>query len=57
MPKLGDVQKMGIEQPIHVWGMWDGCFWSRVEWSNEHVAWLIPENVIGNMRDTYENGS
>jgi hypothetical protein len=41
--KLGDIRKM-CKEP-HVWGMWDGAFWSRVEWIPDK-GWLIPTEMV-----------
>ena len=54
MPKLGEVKKMNDDPgAAGIYGMWDGCFWSKVEWY-PGKGWLIPESIIANMRDTYE---
>ena len=48
MPKLGDTQKMSDEE--NIWGMWDGCFWSKVHWLEPDDAgvggWLIPIEMV-----------
>jgi hypothetical protein len=52
-PKLGDVQKMTDEE--NIFGMWDGCFWSRVGWSPYHNGWIIHDDILKRMRDHYES--
>ena len=47
--KVGQVQKMNDEE--NIWGMWDGVFWSKVEWDTEKQAWIVGEHVRKHMLD------
>lgn len=47
MPKVGDT--ICVNEEENLWGMWNGYFWKRIDWTADNKSWIIPKDVLAEM--------